>query len=975
MNRLTITFLTLCIYFVVPIFAQETPHISGNILAKISGNHAPEKIVRDLAFQNQTSTGLRTVKQVSKVMNIWLFQFDDSKISENEMLRQFKNHPNVLEAQFNHIIQNRDNTPNDPNIGQQWQWKNIGGNNATADADVDAELAWDITTGGLTALGDTIVACVVDDGTALNHPDLKANLWKNHGEIPGDGIDNDGNGYIDDFNGWNINSDNDAVGTGSHGVNVDGMIGAVGNNGVGVTGINWNVKIMTVKYGALVDAEVIEAYDYPLIMRKLYNSTNGQKGAFVVVTNSSWGIDQADPNQYPLWCAYYDTLGAQGILSCAATTNNNANVDLVGDMPTACPSDFMVSVGRTNKKDGVEGGTGPINVDLGAPGVQIYTTSANSYTTTTGTSFSSPLAAGIIALMYSAPCANIATLSKSNPAQAALLMKKYLLDGVDKLANMSDKYLTGGRANAFNSLNLIMEQCGACQPPADLNVVVTSDSTAKISWTLPDSVKMVKIQYKAPGENWTTIDSLNSFVLNLADLSPCTTYELQIASYCKDSISDYTNIITFKTLGCCEPPTNLTVSSITPGSAIVTWDPLFGATSYTIHYKKFDELSYTEVLNGSTPFKLTDLEACTNYDVFITVICKSSQTVSTDTLNFKTNGCGACEELPYCDAYGSEFQEEWISNVTIDGVGNDSNNDGYAFYTSPSFALNKQNPINISITPSFSGPAFDEYFRAWIDYNQDGDFEDDGELVFDPGANNTTVMGTFSVPSDAVSGYTRMRIGMSFAGFGGDAPEPCGEIVFGEFEDYCVSIPSTPQVCDIPVNLDTLAVEDVSAKLTWQHPTTGATSYTLEYKPVTSSIWQTVSNILSPPLALTGLSSSTLYEWKVKSICVADSSEYSSDAMFMTLNKVATSNLQVDSKFVAYPNPASNQLNILIKDLNMSQVTAHIQTINGVNLINKNIDKSEFTSFSFGISSLPKGMYFIIIQSDGEKFVQKLIKQ
>jgi hypothetical protein len=147
-------------------------------------------------------------------------------------------------------------------------------------------------------------------------------------------------------------SDDDNVGNGGHGINVAGMVGATGNNGVGVVGVNWNVKLMTVTYGNINDeANVIEAYTYPLTMRQLYQQSGGAQGAFVVATNSSWGINNGDPADAPLWCAFYDTLGTYGILSAGATANAQINVDVDGDLPTACSSDYLLSVTATNSDD------------------------------------------------------------------------------------------------------------------------------------------------------------------------------------------------------------------------------------------------------------------------------------------------------------------------------------------------------------------------------------------------------------------------------------------------------------------------------------------------------------------------------------------------------------------------------------------------------------------------------------------------
>ena len=115
------------------------------------------------------------------------------------------------------------------------------------------------------------------------------------------------------------------------------MIGAKGNNNIAVTGANWDVKLMVLNMGGnLTQANVVSAYTYPLVMRQLWNNSNGTEGAFVVATSASWGIDGANPSSYPLWCQFYDTLGVYGILNVGATTNSNLDVDQAGDMPTAC---------------------------------------------------------------------------------------------------------------------------------------------------------------------------------------------------------------------------------------------------------------------------------------------------------------------------------------------------------------------------------------------------------------------------------------------------------------------------------------------------------------------------------------------------------------------------------------------------------------------------------------------------------------
>ena len=402
--------------------------------------------------------GIRWSEQLSGLSHIHLFRSEES-LDDEKVLRLLSSDKRVEAAQFNHVVQKRETVPNDPSFAQQWHHVQSG------DHDIDSDLAWDITTGGATAAGDRIVVAVLEGGGSnYNHVDLIDNHWTNDAEVPGNGIDDDGNGFVDDYNGWNAGSNNDAIGAGGHGTSVSGMIGAVGNNGNGGAGVNWDVEIMQVDMGGgLTESNVIAAYNYPYTMRDLYNNSNGASGAFVVATNASWGIDGANPANYPVWCAYYDDLGAVGILNCGATANNNVNIDVVGDMPTGCGSDYMVGVTATNSSDvRTFSGYGATTIDLGAPGESVYLPSGSSgYGNTSGTSFASPCVAGAIAMIYSAPCADLASSALVTPQVAADAVRGFILDGVDVVDNLVGETVTGGRLNVRNALDLAI---GACNP-------------------------------------------------------------------------------------------------------------------------------------------------------------------------------------------------------------------------------------------------------------------------------------------------------------------------------------------------------------------------------------------------------------------------------------------------------------------------------------------------------------------------------
>ena len=512
--------------------AQGQGHIPGQFIAKFHHDLDARK------FANEH--GLTHLQALSPRAGIHLFGLDHETNSAQdwEVLRRLRQDWRLEAVQFNHVVQERETVPNDPSLGQQWH------HIQNADHDIDSDLAWDITTGGTAANGARIVVAVLEGGGSnYNHVDLIGNHWVNTAEIPDNNIDDDENGFVDDYNGWNASNNSDDISAGGHGTSVSGMIGATGDNGSGGVGVNWDVDIMQVQMGWLTESNVIAAYNYPYEMRALFNETDGARGAFVVATNASWGIDLADPANYPVWCGYYDDLGSVGILNCGATANQQYNIDTQGDMPTGCSSPYMVAVTATNNNDvRTFSGYGATTIDLGAPGESVYLPSGSSgYDNTSGTSFASPCVAGAIALVYSAPCPDLMGLALSNPQAAADLVLGYILDGTDEVSNLIGETVTGGRLNAFNSLNLAMANCGpiecfpdtiyastGCVYNAALDTVVTEIELGVELSSFLCSTSTICV--------WNAVDSIqdncDSIAVNSGDtyllsgLYPSTHYEL-----------------------------------------------------------------------------------------------------------------------------------------------------------------------------------------------------------------------------------------------------------------------------------------------------------------------------------------------------------------------------------------------------------------------------------------------------------------
>lgn len=466
------------------------------------------------------------VINLSKSMNIYLLKCSN-EITAKTLLEKYKTHPQIKAIQYNHRFDYRGYTPVDSYYTNQWYLNNTGQYGYIAGVDIDAPQAWDSSITNLTRYGDTIVVAVTDTRFDLLHSDM--NYFKNYDEIPSNGVDDDANGYIDDYNGWNANLHNDDVygSVSTHANQVAGII-STKHNFFGVTGICNGVKIMPI-YTQAVESQAVEAYSYIVDMRKLYDQTGGLKGAYIVSSNSSFGINLASAVDFPIWCAMYDSMGKYGVLSAASTINDNVDVDAVGDMPTTCLSEFLISVtGITGFNQKSNAGYGDTSIDIAAPSISILSCiGPDGYASGSGTSFSTPQISGAVAFLISYACEKFLDLYAAEPDSAIRLLKKYILDGAVTAPDLVGKSVTGGTLNLFNALTQFNTQfdctnCNGTISSSIQNVLCNGDSTGSISISISPSNAHLSYIW-SNGANTSNINQLQSgiYKLTITDSAGC----------------------------------------------------------------------------------------------------------------------------------------------------------------------------------------------------------------------------------------------------------------------------------------------------------------------------------------------------------------------------------------------------------------------------------------------------------------------
>ncbi len=485
----------------------KTSFVPGEVIVKFKkaavpgcSDIAPEQLLKkvDTLFEKASN-----VSQISGIRNLFRVSFL-APVNIGKLCNELKSRPEIEYAEPNYLGNFCNTIPNDPDFSQQWYLENTGQNGGTPGVDIKAPEAWDIQTGDA-----SVVVAVIDTGVDYNHPDLSANIWHNPGEIPGDGIDNDGNGYVDDVTGWDFVSvpqywaapdedagpeDNDPLDRAGHGTYCAGVIASAGNNSVGIAGVTWNCKIMPVRIGFRRSDGSSYFLDTDAARGIIYAADNGAN-----IINLSWIIRSspevvADAIRY----AY-----SKGVVVIGAVGNDDAKGAV---FPSSMQE--VIGVAATDENDnraiwllpqppmpGEGSNYGP-GVDVAAPGVNVLTTDLDSrYVEVTGTSISTAITSGVAALILSAH-------PDFTPDEV-----KSVLCSTSESELSSVKYIGYGRIDAYQSLLINDVPVATITSPYDNQMIsgtVDIKGSAQGSSSVLDHYVVEYAEGIYPRE-WTTI--------------------------------------------------------------------------------------------------------------------------------------------------------------------------------------------------------------------------------------------------------------------------------------------------------------------------------------------------------------------------------------------------------------------------------------------------------------------------------------
>ncbi len=791
--------------------AKHHPFVQGEIVVAVAIETSKEialSLIRDYSWTEvfgndrvEPKAWLMTKElQANQSVSLVHLSLPDN-LNVFEAMHNLEGKPGILWSSPNFYFDGdpREIVPNDPSYATQYHHPLMKNN-----------LAWDITYGSA-----DIMIGITDDGVELAHTDLSPNIWVNPGEIAGNGIDDDNNGYIDDVNGWDFssgNNDPNPDGGDSHGTHVAGISAARTNNSIGISGVSGHSTILPLQFYGVGSwtAAVINA-------TFVYAADNGAN-----IVNTSYNINGWVGD--PVFTAGMQYMHDAGVLHFNSAGNGS---ELNPARQAFHQTLLTVNTDASDIKSSSSNyGTG---VDICAPGSSIYATvPTNSYGYKSGTSMAAPNAAGAAALIWSA-----------NPTWNSYQVAAQLLATADNIDAANPSYvglLGAGRVNTYAAMITVidppkvksltgMPDEGSVVPPDAVTDFTVSFSQIMDPVTVNNIINF-EMTGAGPDDTYGTTDDIN-YTVSTSDIYMLGTNQMKFDITGPPFINGLHRLMLVSggladafgtpldgdesgtagedfirnfTIGIPPPIADFTASNTSPvpGSDVIFTDLTYGGPSawtWTITPTTFSFVNGTDANSQNPEVQFADFGL---YSVTLDVSNVAGSDSETKLNYINVISC------VYCATTYTNQTDDWISNVSFNTIDNSSGTeepDGYADYTAQITIVDPGSSHTVSVDVVVNGPWVQNTW-VWIDWNQNCNFTDLGEAIDlgeTPGISGTfTLSSSITIPADALAGITRMRVAERYS----FDPESCTHATYGEVEDYSVEITGGDIVLALTVMLE-----------------------------------------------------------------------------------------------------------------------------------------------------------------------------
>ena len=531
---------------------------------------------------------------------------------------------------------------------------------------------------------------------------------------------------------------------------------------------------------------------------------------------------------------------------------------------------------------------------------------------------------------------------------------------------------------AFIMPELLVLDAGldGCPRPSDVVTEEITDTSVTVSWIIAGDVDSAFIEIRQAGSSdWSASGSVSSpFIIDT--LTPCTEYEIRMFSMCENEVSGSGFIQTFETDSCCQTPSSLSVMMVEETLATLGWDDVAEVDSFILRYRYTGASSWQNIVTAGTGYVLVGLQGCSSYKAQVAGICESGDTTEfSEPVNILTAGCGTCTEQDYCDSRGIDAEDIWIDSISFGNLFMATGfNSGYLGYTTEKLILERGRTYRLFAAPGFAADTCPLIFRAWIDLDLDGSFNDSTELVLDSiDYTGSGVGATVSLADTLALDFTRLRVSMQ-PWLDGDTlrTSPCDIFNFGEVEDYCVKI---DDVCPIAENLDTVSVSQTGALISWDS-NDKAIGFYYQYRPVGNSDWEGPEIILDTIVQLSDLDKCKAYEFELIQVCIQDTTHQ----LLRFDTKCSSSVNDPESMltaWLAYPNPFGSSVTLEMESRYSIDGRLSVFSSTGQMITERRIILEPGLRATETISEMADrepGIYFAILTDGRQSSVIKLVK-